>query len=199
MTHRVFIGRQKIYNENMKIIAYELLYRDSYKNSCRFENTENLTFILLNNLEKIGVKKVINNKKIFINCTHTDLKLILDSNIFINKNIIIEILESVKITKELIFTLNKLKNKGYLIALDDVNNTKIINRFGKNIDIYKIDFLSTNPNQRKQLIKKIKQINVNSKILAEKISNYCELKEALNLKFDYFQGFFLDIPEIITN
>lgn len=199
MIQKFFIGRQKIYDESFKIVAYELLYRDSYNNSCEFENNKNLTFNLLNNLKKIGFDKVVNNKKIFINCTYADLKKIIDYNVFIKKNTIIEILETVKITKELICILNQLKVKGYLIALDDVNNVDVINKLGKNIDIYKIDFLTTNSNERKQLVKKIKQINGNSKILAEKISNYFEFKEAINLKFNYFQGFFFDIPEIITN
>lgn len=197
MNKKLFIGKQTIFNNNLSEFAYELLYRDSYCNYCNSKN-KHLTSKLLNNLKKFNFNMISNNKKLFINFSYNDLKNFYKFDIN-NENFVIEILEDVKQTKKLLKILIKLKNKGYILALDDVTNIKIVEFFRNYIDIYKIDFSNTNQIQRIKLLKKIKSINKDAKLLAEKISTISEFNEALLLNFDYLQGFFLNVPEIISN
>lgn len=198
MDKKIFLGRQNIYDRNMNVVAYELLYRNSYEN---FYNNncdkDNITCELLNNAKEIGVEKVRNNKKILVNFSYDNLKesnkLCLDPKYFV-----IEILEDVKPTRELMKIISNLKKSGYLIALDDVVDNNI-DKFEKYIDIYKIDFLDTKQIERRKIINKIREVNKDAKILAEKVATKSELEEAKKMNYDYYQGFFLHTTEIVTS
>lgn len=196
MKKKLFIARQGIYDKNMNLIAYELLYRNSFKNYCI--NSKNITKKLIKNINTIGLKKIKHDKKIFINFDYNDIlkfnKLKLNPDYCI-----IEILENVKLNTNLKEIIINLKKSGFLIALDDITDDNNLIKFKDLIDIFKIDFLLTNKEKRLSLIKKIKSLTTNSKILAEKISTCEELTEAKKLNFDYYQGFCLHTPEILTN
>ena len=65
----------------MKEIAYELLYRNSHKNFCN-NNQKNVNFTveLLKSINIIDFDKIRNIKKVFINCSYKDLKLLNNLN-----------------------------------------------------------------------------------------------------------------------
>ena len=194
----IFLARQAIYDDNCKAIAYELLHRNSKENKFCYDISEDeATIKLISNSVVIGLTELVNDKIAFINFTN---QLIIDEfpSLLPKDRVIIEILESVKPTNEVMLVLHKLKGMGYKFALDDVNYSSSFWEFGDLIDIYKIDFLATTKKEREELISSIKLINPNAKLLAEKVEVKEEYEEAKKNGFSYYQGFFFSKPLMMT-
>ncbi|MGM0922436.1 MAG: hypothetical protein ACQEWW_14685 [Bacillota bacterium] len=76
--------------------------------------------VIINSFINIGLDELTQGKKCFINFTESLLKMKLPSY-FNPSSIVVEILEDVPITEELIDLCAEMKKLGYTIALDDFN------------------------------------------------------------------------------
>ncbi|MGL4850825.1 MAG: EAL and HDOD domain-containing protein [Clostridium sp.] len=193
----VFFAKQAIYNSDKEIVAYELLHRNSYKNEFDKSIEENeATYKIINTISNLGIKEIVKNKRAFINFPE---KAIL-SEMFKDlpkENIVLEILENVVPTSEIIKKICELKDLGYVIALDDVSKSMNYKKFLSYIDIYKIDFTLTTKEERLEILNYIRSVDYNAKFLAEKIENREEYEEALKEKYEYYQGFYFSKPIIV--
>lgn len=190
----IFLARQAIFDSDYKSVAYELLYRNSKEN--RFDTSmdeDTATMKLISNCVAIGLGELTNDKKAFINFTNGLIKNEFPS-ILPKDMVVIEVLESVKATNEIIIALNNLKNRGYKIALDDVVEKTKYWEFGKIIDIYKIDFRATNKEERINLIKGIRILNPEAELLAEKVETQEEYEETIKYNYSYTQGYYFSKP-----
>lgn len=195
----VYVAKQAIVDRFNNIVGYELLFRDNYsQNKYTATDGDKATLQLLqNSIVNIGMNKLVGTKKAFVNFTDNILK----SNIcsFISpENIIIEILEDIQPTDRIIESCKLLKDKGFILALDDfVFKNKYVELI-KLVDIIKIDFFITKDLERKNVLKKILSINSDIKFLAEKVETSNDFKEALSFGYSYFQGYFFSKPQIVT-
>lgn len=190
----IFIARQGIYDCEEKVVAYELLYRNSTINNFTSDVEDELaTYQVIENINSFGLDNLTNNKIGFVNFPEK----------LINKNIatllpkdkvVIEILENVNPTEEVIRNLKNLKKQGYSLALDDVENEEDLKKFVEIVDVVKLDFLLSSKESRKRIAKLCKQYNI--KMLAEKIENIEALREAKELGCHYFQGYYYSKPSI---
>lgn len=190
----IFIARQGIYDINDNVIAYELLYRDSLKNNFNPLIEENeATYSVIQNISSFGLDNLTDNKKAFVNFTEELIKENI-ATLLPNDKVIVEILENVKPTSDIIKSLIKLKDLGYVIALDDIDDFKSILNFIGIVDIVKVDFRLTNREIRKDIEFICKKYNID--LLAEKIETKEELQEAKKLGYKYFQGYYYSKPSI---
>ena len=193
----IFLARQGIYDRKSNIIAYELLYRNSDKNIFPSHVDEGYSTVkLMSNIAMVGIYEITNGRKAFINYPEKIIKTEL-TTFFPKENIVIEVLESVELTEEIIKSLKALKEMGYEIALDDVVNVERIDGFIEVIDLIKIDFKSTDKEMRKAIVDKIKKYNI--RLLAEKVETEEEYKEAYENNYDYFQGYYFNKPFLLKD
>ena len=191
----IFIARQPIFDDQQRVIAYELLFRNSSENKFGASNQNAASVDVLNDLLiHIGYDKLINNKPAFINFTYdlllSDVVQLLDKD-----KVVIEILEDVEIDTKILERCSDLKRQGYKLALDDyVYKTGDLELF-RYIDILKVDFMETSEEERLEIVELVKDKEI--KLLAEKVENYEEYTTAKEAGFDYFQGFFFKKPEMI--
>ena len=94
--------------------------------------------------------------------------------------------------------MKDLKDKGYTIALDDYIHQPVWRHFYPFIDIIKIDFLASDIDTIKTVLNDLK-LHSHIKLLAEKVETYEIYQQALELGFDYFQGFFFSKPEMVQS
>lgn len=190
-----YVARQPIFDSDLEIIGYELLYRDGPNNAFPSATTSGTTQKMFVE-QHLTYQNILLDKKLgFVNFDYDDLinELPLD---FPNQDYIIEVLETCEPDKYLFNSLIHLKNNNYTIALDDFCIKDIRwNAFIELADIIKIDIQLYPINKINHLIKKLKILN--KQILAEKLETYSEYNEAKSLGFDYFQGYFLSKPEVI--
>ena len=133
-----YVARQPIVDKNKKTVAFELLYRDGKENSFPDVTADYATKSLLMDQFLVHQKRILDDKKGFINFGYESLidRLPFD---FPNQNYTIEILEDCKPTDALFEIVVELSDKGYTLALHDFIPTKQWIRFYKYIDIIKFD------------------------------------------------------------
>ena len=192
----VYVARQAIFNINKEVIAYELLFRNSNSNKFVFIENSNPTLdVIRNSFSVIGLDKITEGKRAFINFDEELIKSGLIET-FPKDFIAIEILETVKPDARVIECCKSLKEKGYIIVLDDFEYNEEFDELIKYIDIIKVDFIITKGKERKEIMNKVR--NKKIKFLAEKVETEEEYKEAVSYGYSYFQGYFFCKPVIIS-
>ncbi len=191
----VFIARQPIFDRNNKVIAYELLFRSDYNNLYNNDDGDKATLDVIYSLSTIGIDNVICGKKAFINFTD---KLIKDGipEAISPDILVVEILETVEPSFDIVLECQNLKQLGYRIALDDFVFDEKYKELIDIVDIIKIDFRITKGKERRDIINRLKSKNI--KFLAEKVETIEEFNEAIDYGYSYFQGYYFSKPVIIT-
>lgn len=195
----VFVAKQPIYNRLQEVYAYELLYRKSLDNSFPDVNGDEATAdVIINSYLNIGIDKLSEGKPCFINFTEKLLQLKIPTY-FGPREIVIEVLETVRPTEEIVEICKELKELGYRIALDDVifnEDNDYGNPLFQLADYIKVDFLKTEKDVRRKLEKVAKELEI--KLVAEKIETKEAYEDALEHGYHYFQGFLFAKPTIIS-
>lgn len=195
----IFVARQPIFDINHKIYGYELLFRKSFDNHSAESNDDSATAdVLVNSFLNFDLGELTNHTFCFINFTENLLLNGTPEN-FPPSKLVIEILETVYPTEEIISACQKYKALGYKIALDDYQ----LNIQNKNsfkilpfVDLIKVDFRTTGKQIRKQML--ILKDFFSIQFLAEKIETEEEYLEACAEGFDYFQGYYFQKPVVLS-
>ncbi|MCW8983272.1 MAG: HDOD domain-containing protein [Gammaproteobacteria bacterium] len=192
-----FIGRQPIFDRQQKVIGYELLYRtEETPDRASFDNGDKATSqVIINSIMDIGLERLVGQRIAFINLT----KCFISGEIslpFEPNQIVLELLEDIEPTEAVIEGLTALKNRGYPIALDDFSYSEQHRPLLDLADIVKLDVMGLEPGELELQVEQLKGRNV--KLLAEKVETQEEFQHCFSLGFDYFQGYFLSKPELVT-
>ncbi len=191
-----FIARQAILDINLKTIGYELLFRDSLENVFRESSPEKATSrVILQNHILGNLVDVCCGKLAFIN--FDEFTLLQNSPLLFNpQDIVVEIIETINISDELIFNVSQLHKKGYKIALDDYDFTSKWDVFFPYISIIKVDIEQVSYLQIERLKEQLLSTKSHVKIVAERIENNDQFQKFKLINVDYYQGYFFHKPEI---
>lgn len=190
-----YIARQPILNITQETIAFELLFRDGKSNSFPNIDPDKATSkIIVDNQLTLGIEEVTGNLPAYINF-HADA-LIHNFPTFLDpKKIVVEILEDVPISDELLNACKLLKEKGYTLALDDHDFDVKWDPFLSIVDIIKVDILDVSIVDINRFLARLKNYNIT--FLAEKVETLKEFEQLKILGFTLFQGYFFAKPEMI--
>ena len=191
-----FVARQPILDRKQRLFAYELLLRDGLNGFCPDMDGDVATSQLLSNsFLTIGMENLSGNKRAFINFTQ-ELLLKRLPLMFPADKIVVEILEDVEPTPDIVTACKEIADKGYLIALDDFLYQPELEPLVALADIIKIDFKLSS---KEEMTKTLQDLAVyEPKLLAEKVETPAEFQVALDLGFDYFQGYFFKKPQVVS-
>ncbi|MCX7922708.1 MAG: HDOD domain-containing protein [Clostridia bacterium] len=193
----VFVARQPIFDKNKQIYGYELLYRKNSNNF--FDNTVDGNIasasVIIDSFLVIGLQTLTGGNKAFVNFTSSLIKQEV-STIFPKDQLVVEILETIEPDDEIISSCRRLKEQGFIIALDDFVFKEQYEPLIELADIIKIDFLSTSEFDKKNIVQRYRHKNI--KFLAEKIETYEDFEKAVSLGYTYFQGYFFSKPVIMS-
>ena len=193
----VFVARQPIFTKHKKLFAYELLFRTGMSNA--FPNIDGgiaTSSLLSSSFFTIGIDKISGGKQVFINFTE-NLLVRGTPTMFPKNKIVVEVLEDVQATDDVITACQNLKQAGYVLALDDFVYQKQLTPLIELAKIIKIDFRLTPIEEIEKIVATIKPFNC--QFLAEKIETYLEFEKAVQMGFSYFQGYFFAKPEVLKN
>ncbi|WP_456276090.1 EAL and HDOD domain-containing protein [Bacillus sp. AK128] len=191
----VFVARQPILDTNEQLFGYELLYRNGQVDFYNHLDGDKATIdVLINSFVSIGVDNLANEKKCFINFTENLLLQGFPAH-FPAEYVVIEILENINPTKEIINAISEFKKLGYTIALDDFVYEDQYKELVKLADIIKVEYPKTTAEQHLKLLRIAKEFNI--KLLAEKVETREEFNIAVKLGYHYFQGYFFSKPMIV--
>lgn len=192
----ILLARQPIFDRNMEIYAYELLYRSPHSANTGssdggFDGDTASSQVLLNAFTELSIEEVVGEHKAFINFTGALLNSQLPFN---NKQLVIEVLEDQKIEPQLIQNLKRLRSEGYTIALDDFELTPETSVLVPYADIIKLDILALSESRLEAHVHHLKK---HAQLLAEKIETHEQLEHCKSLGFELFQGYFLSRPNLV--
>lgn len=191
----VYVARQPIFKKNKRLFGYELLFRGGMSNYFPdIDQDEATSSLLSNSFINMGIESITGRKTAFINFTE---KLLLQKlpMLFPKEKLVVEILEDVEPTPDVIDACKDIHRKGYHIALDDFFYHS---KFAPLIELagtIKLDFRAMSLEAIAESVEILSKYNV--KFLAEKVETYDEFNQAVEMGFEYFQGFFFSKPEIL--
>jgi EAL and modified HD-GYP domain-containing signal transduction protein len=190
-----YVARQAILNKNKELYAYELLFRDGEDNCFPDISPDEATSkILTDSHLDLGLEDISAGKPVFINF-HQDTLLHRFPTSLDPKKVVIEVVETVKPTPELVQACKTIKELGYTLALDDHDFDPQWDVLLPYVDIIKVDIVECD---EQTLIDNIgKYVNSKIKLVAEKIETMQDFEKYRDMGFDYFQGYFFARPEII--
>jgi EAL and modified HD-GYP domain-containing signal transduction protein len=141
-----------------------------------------------------GIDALTGGRKAHINFTQNHLRDELPA-IFPKEHLVVEILETVEPTEELIAAIRNLKNAGYTIALDDFKYHPRLDALARLADIIKVDFMACASAERRDIVRRLGGAGI--RFLAEKVETNEEFAEAGDLGYTLFQGYFFAKPQIM--
>ena len=191
----IFIGRQPIFDRDLEVYAYELLFRANSGNIADIiDGDEATSDVIVNTFMEIGLDTIVGHSLAFINLTRS--YLVNENTISLPKDrVVLEILEDIEADEEVINGVKRLASQGYTIALDDFIYKPSLAPLIELAQIVKIDIMQLSREEISEHIDTLRPYKV--KLLAEKVETQDEFDFCMNLGFDYFQGYFLSQPKVI--
>lgn len=160
------------------------------------EEQYSATIEVLSNLASFGVEKRIDcSKKAFINISQSFLK----SPSFFPSNtngLVLELLETIVLTPQILRTIRNLKRQNFEFALDDYCLESHHAPLLPYVDYIKIDVLECPLTLIETKIDALRNVT-NATLLAEKIEDVETYERCKELGFALFQGFFIEKPTLV--
>ena len=192
-----YVARQPIFDHRKKISGYELLFRDqTAKYDPGIDGDVATSTVLSNSYFSIGMESLVGDKQSYINFTES-LLLQKFPLLLPTESTVIEILEDVNPTSELVTACQEMAQQGYNFALDDFIYTPELKPLIELANIIKFDFRLSSMDEIQSYLNKIQRRD-DLIILAEKVETYDEYQKAIGMGFHLFQGFFFCKPELIS-
>lgn len=194
---RKFVARQPIFDQDKNLFGYELLFRSGLDNFFDYgaDKDSATSQILLDGIILFGIKELTGGKRGFINFTQNMLLNRIPFS-FPRDFLVVEMLETIKPTRELMAICEKLKYDGYLLALDDFHFKTNFTPLYPYLDFIKVDFMQMDVAERTRVIRQADTGKI--KFLAEKVETIEDFRQALKLGYHYFQGYFFSAPHIMA-
>ena len=192
----IFVARQPIFKRNKEVFAYELLFRSGLNNyfDPMQDGEEATSKVITNSFLLIGIAAITEGKKAFINFSE-EMLLKGYPTLFPKEITVVEVLETVGATPEVIAACEGLVAAGYVLALDDFLYEERFVPLIKLSRIIKFDIRQMSFAELERQAKVVSRYNV--KLLAEKIETNEEFEAVKKLGFDLFQGYFFSRPHIM--
>ncbi len=198
--NNIYISKQKIFNAKKAAFAYELVFRDDeHRTTPLSNNVKGTSKLIMSSITSAELDKLLGRKSMaFINVDETTLtKGILD--VLDKDRFILNILEDIKLTEQVISRIVQYRKRGFRLSIEHFDSSaKMIVKFKRlfnYIDIIKMDVLISEPENLEKVMNKFKGGRI--KLLAQNIESKADLLKYFDMGFDYFQGYYLDKPEII--
>ena len=192
---RIFVARQPIFDRDSRVVAYELLFRNSSENRFTVTDTDAATAISIEqSTAAFGFDDLVGNALAFVNLSrgalHDELYRLLP-----RERTVVELLESLEPTADNLLAVSKLHDAGYVIALDDYVGGPNTDAFLPYAAIVKVD-VRTAPHWREGgFVAALRAHGLRP--LAEKVETHEEHAAALEAGYELFQGYFFCEPQML--
>ncbi len=197
---QIFLGRQPILGREQQLLAYELLFREGpilTSNRAEIIDPSQATAtVIANAFTELSANETLGPYRGYIN---VDQEFLFNDLIeaLPPKIVVLEILETVKPTPEVIARCRQLCEKGFSLAIDDVIEIDDAYRpLLELADIIKVDILGMDTERLTELVRQLKPFG--KKLLAEKVESAEQVNVCKSLGFELFQGYYFAKPAIIV-
>lgn len=191
-----FLARQPILDRTQALVAYELLFRNAEVGPARVTSDLSATASVIAHASQLGMEKVIGDSIGYLNVDAA----VLMSDIFKflpREKVVLEIVETMKVTPEILARIEHLVADGFRFALDDViTDSDDVQQLLPLVEVIKFDLRDMPLSALLKLTPRFKLSK--KKLLAEKVETQEQFQTCLELGFDYFQGYYFAKPVILS-
>ncbi len=184
------VGRQPIFDANLDVRGYELLFRDPA--SLRPNGDAMTADVLVHAGLDVGLRSLVGDKLAFVNATRAFLVGEQEFP-FPASQSVIEVLEDVRREPAVVAGCRRLVDRGYRLALDDYvwqDDDPLLEL----ASIVKLDVLALTPAQLEHAVERRRDT---VQLVAEKVETRQQLNDCRELGFDLYQGYLLSRPEVV--
>ena len=190
----VHVGRQPVFDRAGHVIGHELLFRDGQVGHARFASGSKATAqVVLGAFLDVGLDRLVGDGVAFLNLPRPfvtgALPLPPDGG-----RLVLEVLEDVGHDDELKRGVQRLRDEGHRLALDDFVWTSDSAALIPLVDIVKLDVLD-HGDALPDLVRRLQDTGV--EIVAEKVQTEEQLALCRELGVDYYQGYLLQRPSVL--
>lgn len=193
----IFLGRQPILDRDERLVGYELLFRTSAENSSNVSDDAQATAsVILHAFGNIGVSAVLGAYRGFINVS---AEMLFSDMIewLPPEQVVLELLETVDVSADVIVRCRELRTAGYSIALDDFVYQESHLPLLDIVDLVKIDLLEYDRDQLRDVVGRLRRWPVT--LVAEKVDSEEQARFCRELGFDLFQGYYFARPSVLSS
>lgn len=191
------VGRQPILNGLEEVVGYELLFRSPQSISaaavqCPLQASAR---VIVDILSGFGVSEIIGDKRGFIN---VDEELLMSDllELLPAEQIGLELLEAIEPTPAVVARCIELKQRGFVLALDDHRYAPgFAPLYDGIVDIVKMDLIDTPLASLYDEVERLRRYPV--KLLAEKVDSRHVYLRCRRMGFELFQGYFFARPTLM--
>ena len=191
-----YLGRQPILDRNQNLYGYELLFRNAPVGPAHITTELSATAAVIAHASQLGMEKTIGDALGFVN---VDADVIM-TDIFSflpREKMVLELCSTVELTPALLARVEELVGQGFRFALVDVDGeSETAAALLPLVEYVKMDMRNTPLSTLMKLAPRFRQQK--KKLVAEKVETREEFKNALDLEFDYFQGYYFSRPVIMS-
>ena len=188
-----YVARQPILTGDEKVFGYELLFRDGVTDYFSGHDPDAASRSTLDASVLLGLDVLCDGRRAFINCTR---EVLLNDYITLlpSDRVVVEILETVPADGEVIAACRRLKQAGYMIALDDFVPGDPRGPLTALADFIKVEVRRVAPAEYPDIWR---QSAKSCRLVAEKVETRQEFLAMRRAGFSYFQGYFFRMPELM--
>ena len=193
----VHVGRQPVYDRALDVVGYELLFR-GHPTATSAERTDDLatTRVIVNTFMEFGLERLVGRRLAFVNLTRPFVVGQLPVP-FVPGKAVLEVLETIPTDEDVLAGARTLKEQGYSLALDDWEDEPHRRPLLPLVDIVKLDISSCDSRELERRVSDLRK-SFDVTLVAERIETAAEMDLCHRLGFDWFQGFFLLRPDVVT-
>jgi len=192
----IFVARQPIFDAHEQVWAYELLFRSSaLAKTANVTEDDLATASVIADGFSLAFSGMDKSRKAFINFPQ---RLLLDDSVYAlpREICVVEVLETISPTPEMVAALRRIKERGYIIALDDYVGQPGFEEIIALADIVKVEVLGMTPERMKSIGLDLRKHGC--RLLAEKVEDRATYDLAKSYGYSLFQGFYFSRPETMT-
>lgn len=188
----LYVARQPILDERGQVFGYELLYRGAPGDTtCAVKSDLASASVITSAMLDLGLDTLTGGHRAFLNVTGSLVIEQIDA-LVPPDDVVLELLETIEVTEDLIAACARLKAKGYVLALDDFVGGSAAEALLPYVSFVKVDVLNTPMAEVCALAKRLKPLGVT--MLAEKVENRDVYDQTRDAGYTLFQGYYFCKP-----
>jgi EAL and modified HD-GYP domain-containing signal transduction protein len=192
----IYLGRQPIFNKDLKPVAYELLYREGAADHSDKNDARASADVLINTFLEMGVQRVVGKARAFIHVTPE----ILDDNLlrlFDPAQLVLQLMPDAAFDDNLLESVSRLRANGYGISVDDLLVHEGTLPLLELAHFVKVDLQAVPEAEMAEHVATLRQFPVS--LIAEKVETHEQFAQCQALGFNFFQGYFFARPKLVAS
>jgi EAL and modified HD-GYP domain-containing signal transduction protein len=193
---RIHVARQPILDLRRQVAGYELLYRaEASDRHCVGSTTQASARVLSDALVGMGLETLTGGRRAFVNLSR-DVLMSDASSLLDARAVVLEVLEDVTVTPEVVEMCRSLRQRGYLVALDDFVPGSPAEALLPWANFVKLDVLGLSMETLAGEAPRLAARGLT--LVAEKVETPAMLAAATAVGCTLFQGYYFCRPETVA-